>query len=246
MLIWESILSLIELKDISIRYGPIVAVRNLNANFEKGSITCILGANGAGKSTTLKCLAGAIAPSEGKIVFDGEDVTSCKAHEMVSRGVTLSPEGRRLFPGLSVFENLRLGAYTRNDKDEFNQDLETVYGYFPRLRERRGQLAGSLSGGEQQMVAIARALMSRPRVILLDEPSLGLAPKIIVEVAKIIRTINDSGITVIIVEQNARMALHLSSYGYVLETGSLIAQGSRESLKNDPHVMQAYLGHAAS
>lgn len=239
----EPTLTLIELKDVSIRYGPIVAVRGLSAKFEKGEITCILGANGAGKSTTLKCIAGLIPANEGSIIYDGEDVTKCQANDMVTRGVTLSPEGRRLFPDLTVYENLRLGAYTRANQREFEQDIELVYQYFPRLMERRKQIAGSLSGGEQQMVAIGRALMSKPQVLLLDEPSLGLAPKIIAEVARIVKTINASGITVIIVEQNARLALHLAKYGYVLETGNLIVEGTQEKLKNDPHVMAAYLGN---
>lgn len=235
-------MSLIELHDLSVHYGPTVAVDNFNLKVDEGTITCILGANGAGKSSTLKCLAGLVAPASGTILFDGQDVSRCAAHEMVARGMTLAPEGRRLFPGLTVYENLRVGAYTGRDRKAFEEDLQRVYGYFPRLEERRTQLAGSLSGGEQQMVAIGRALMSRPRVLLLDEPSLGLAPKIIVEVAKIIRSINSTGITVVIVEQNARLALKLSSYGYVLETGRLVADGPRDQLLNDDHIKNAYLG----
>lgn len=239
-------MSLIELDNLSVHYGPIAAVEGLNARIEAGSITCILGANGAGKSSTLSCLAGLIRPASGRITFDGEDVTRHAAPNMVSRGLTLVPEGRRLFPELTVYENLRLGAYTSRARQAFEEDLATVYAYFPRLHERRSQLAGSLSGGEQQMCAIGRALMSRPQVLLLDEPSLGLAPKVIAEVAKIIRNINETGITVVIVEQNARLALALSSYGYVLETGRLAAEGSRETLLNDDHIKQAYLGRATA
>lgn len=215
-------------------------------SFKEGEITCILGANGAGKSSTLKCLAGLIPPSDGRIVFDGRDVTRSAAHGMVVQGVTLVPEGRRLFPGLTVFENLRLGAYTGRSRQAFNEDLEQVYSYFPRVRERRTQLAGSLSGGEQQMVAIGRALMSRPRVLLLDEPSLGLAPKVIADVARIVRSINSTGITVVIVEQNARLALRLSNYGYVLDTGRLVTEGPRDALLNDDQIKSAYLGKAVA
>lgn len=239
-------MNLIELQGISVRYGPIVAVDKVNLAFKAGAITCILGANGAGKSSTLKCLAGLVPPSGGKIIFDGKDVTRYAAHDMVSHGVTLVPEGRRLFPGLTVYENLRLGAYTGRSRHEMAEDLERVYSYFPRIFERRTQLAGSLSGGEQQMVAIGRALMSRPKVLLLDEPSLGLAPKIIVDVAKIVRSINSTGITVVIVEQNARLALRLSSYGYVLETGRLVSEGLSEALLNDDRVKSAYLGSVAA
>ncbi|MFW7341006.1 ABC transporter ATP-binding protein [Pollutimonas sp. H1-120] len=235
-------MSLIELKNLSVRYGPITAVEKLNASFEKGAITCILGANGAGKSTTLKCLAGLIPPSDGQIIFDGNDVSRSSAHDMVAHGLALAPEGRRLFPGLSVFENLRLGAYTTRDRQTWKESLERVYSYFPRVHERRNQLAGSLSGGEQQMVAIGRALMSRPKVLLLDEPSLGLAPKIIIDMAKIVREINTAGITVVIVEQNARLALRLSSYGYVLDTGRLVSEGTSETLLNDDQIKNAYLG----
>lgn len=239
-------MSLIELHNLSVHYGPIVAVDKVNLSFKEGAITCILGANGAGKSSTLKCLAGLVTPNSGKIVFDGKDVTRSAAHDMVSQGLTLVPEGRRLFPGLTVYENLRLGAYTRRSRQALAEDLERVYTYFPRVRERRSQLAGSLSGGEQQMVAIGRALMSRPRVLLLDEPSLGLAPKIIVDVAKIVRSINSTGITVVIVEQNARLALRLSSYGYVLDTGRLVSEGPSETLMNDDKIKSAYLGKAVA
>lgn len=239
-------MSLIELQNLSVHYGPIVAVDKVNLSFKEGAITCILGANGAGKSSTLKCLAGLIPPSGGKIIFDGKDVTRSAAHDMVRQGLTLVPEGRRLFPDLTVYENLRMGAYTGRSRQDMAEDLERVYNYFPRVRERRSQLAGSLSGGEQQMVAIGRALMSRPRVLLLDEPSLGLAPKIIVDVAKIVRSINSTGITVVIVEQNARLALRLSSYGYVLDTGRLSSEGPSQALLNDESVKRAYLGQAVT
>ncbi len=235
-------MTLIEFENLSVHYGPVVAVDKLNAKIAKGSITCILGANGAGKSSTLKCLSGLLVPTSGRILLDGQDVSKYSAHEMVELGVAMSPEGRRLFPGLTVHENLRLGAYRSRARQAFDENLEQVFTYFPRLKERRNQLAGSLSGGEQQMVAIGRALMCKPDVLLLDEPSLGLAPKIIVEVAKIVRTINSTGITVLIVEQNARLALQLSSYGYVLETGRLVAEGKGTELLNDEHIKSAYLG----
>jgi len=238
-------LSLIDLQNISIRYGQIIAVERLNANFAQGTITCILGANGAGKSSTLNCLAGLLRSSSGRIMFDGEDVTRCSAHDMVTRGLTLAPEGRRLFAELTVYENLRLGAYIGRNRKDFDEDLARVYDYFPRLKERHTQRASNLSGGEQQMVAIGRALMSRPRILLLDEPSLGLAPKIVAEMAEIIRNINRSGITVVIVEQNARLALRLSNYGYVLETGRLVAEGPRELLISDNRIKRAYFGKTA-
>lgn len=245
--IWGPKLTFLRIEDLSVRYGPITALKNLNAAMAEGSITCILGANGAGKSSTLKCLAGLYRASSGKIFLDEEDVTHRRADEMVARGVTLAPEGRRLFPDLTVYENLRLGAYIhRQNKAMFADDLARVFSYFPRLEERKSQLAGTLSGGEQQMCAIGRALMSRPKILLMDEPSLGLAPRITAEVAKIIRNINGTGITIVLVEQNANLALRLSDYAYVLETGRLVAEGKSETLLMNDHVKQAYLGGAAN
>lgn len=235
-------MNFIKFENLSVHYGPIRAVDNLDIEVERGSVVCILGANGAGKSTTLRAFAGLARPSGGRIMLDGADVTGLSPDKMVERGVSLSPEGRRLFPDMSVMENLRLGAYLSPNRSAYRTDMERVFGYFPRLRERMNQRAGSLSGGEQQMCAIGRAMMSNPKVLLLDEPSLGLAPIMIAEVARIVRTINAEGITVIIVEQNARLALQLSNFGYLLETGRLVLQGPASELQNNEHVRSAYLG----
>lgn len=235
-------MTFINIENLTVRYGAVTAVRDLNIRAEKGSVICILGANGAGKSTTLRAFAGLSKPASGRIVLDGEDVSGLPPDEMVRRGVSLSPEGRRLFQDMTVGENLRLGAYLGSGGNAWKSGMERVFSYFPRLRERIGQRAGSMSGGEQQMCAIGRAMMSNPRVLLLDEPSLGLAPIMIAEVARIVRTINAEGISVVIVEQNARLALRLSDYGYLLETGRLVLEGPAERLLKDEHVQDAYLG----
>jgi len=235
-------LTFIKFENLSVHYGPIKAVDNLNIEAEKGSVICILGANGAGKSTTLRAFSGLVKPSSGRILLDGNDVTGLSSDQMVERGVSMSPEGRRLFPDMTVGDNLRLGAYLNGTRQSRKSDMERVFSYFPRLRERIGQRAGSMSGGEQQMCAIGRALMSNPQVLLLDEPSLGLAPIMIAEVARIVRTINAEGISVVIVEQNARLALQLSDYGYLLETGRTVLEGPAKKLQHDEHVKTAYLG----
>ena len=235
-------MTFIKFENLSVHYGPIKAVDNLNIEAEKGSVLCILGANGAGKSTTLRAFSGLVKPSSGRILLDGKDVTGLSSDEMVERGVSMSPEGRRLFPDMTVGENLRLGAYLNSTRHSWKSDMGRVFSYFPRLRERIGQRAGSMSGGEQQMCAIGRALMSNPQVLLLDEPSLGLAPIMIAEVARIVRTINAEGISVLIVEQNARLALQLSDYGYLLETGRTVLEGPASKLQHDEHVKTAYLG----
>lgn len=238
-------MTFIKFENLSVRYGPIPAVTDLNIEMAKGSVVCMLGANGAGKSTTLRAFAGLTKPSGGRITLDGEDVTGLPSNEMVRRGVSLSPEGRRLFPDMTVGENLKLGAYLGSGKHGWKADMERVFSYFPRLGERLHQRAGSMSGGEQQMCAIGRAMMSNPRVLLLDEPSLGLAPIMIAEVARIVRHINEDGISVLIVEQNARLALRLSDYGYLLETGRLVREGPASELLTDEHVQDAYLGGLA-
>lgn len=239
-------MTFIRIENLGVRYGPIPAVTDLNIEMAKGSVVCMLGANGAGKSTTLRTFAGLTKPSVGRIVLDGEDVTGLPPDEMVRRGVSLSPEGRRLFADMTVAENLKLGAYLGSGRQGWKSGMERVFSYFPRLGERLHQRAGSMSGGEQQMCAIGRAMMSNPRVLLLDEPSLGLAPIMIAEVARIVRHINADGITVFIVEQNARLALKLSDYGYLLETGRLVREGPASKLLTDEHVQAAYLGGLAS
>lgn len=235
-------MTFIRFEKLSVRYGSVLAVDSLDIEVERGSVVCLLGANGAGKSTALRTFAGLVKPSSGRIMLDGNDVTGLSPDKMVRRGVSLSPEGRRLFAEMSVMENLRLGAYLNSSSSAHRRDMERVFGYFPRLRERMNQRAGSLSGGEQQMCAIGRAMMSNPQVLLLDEPSLGLAPIMIAEVARIVRTINAEGITVLIVEQNARLALQLSNFGYILETGRLALEGPAADLLHDEHVRGAYLG----
>lgn len=239
-------MSSLELRQLSVAYGGVVAVDGISFSVRSGSIVCILGANGAGKSSLLKSIVGTVRASGGQILVNGEDVTAMPAYDAVTRGITLCPEGRRLFPSMSVLDNLRMGAYLLRARDEFEARLDRVFTLFPRLRERAAQMAGSLSGGEQQMASIGRALMSAPRLLLLDEPSLGLAPKIIAEVASIITEINRSGITVVLVEQNAKLALRLSEYGYVLESGRLALEGSSQLLLDNPYVKGIYLGEGAS
>lgn len=239
-------MSSLMVRGLTVAYGHAVALDNIDVTVEAGSIVCILGANGAGKSSFLKCLVGLVPARSGRITLDGEDITNIKPYEAAPRGLAMSPEGRRLFPELTVYENLCVGAYLRRRDASFRSDLERVLGYFPRLREKLQQLAGSLSGGEQQMVAIGRALMSRARLLLLDEPSLGLAPLIVSQLAAIISAINREGMTIILVEQNARLALRLSRYGYVLETGRLALEGPSSRLLHDPYVTDIYLGGGGS
>lgn len=235
-------MNLLEIKDLSVDYGGIHALRNISVQIPEGEVVSIIGANGAGKSTLLGAIAGIIKSSHGSIYYDNEDITHLKPHERLDRKLVLSPEGRRLFPELTVSENVRMGAYRTRDKNKYRQRLEHIYEIFPKVAERGSQIAGSLSGGEQQMVAIARALMSQPRLIMLDEPTLGLAPKLVHEVAKLVKTINQEGITVILVEQNAKLALRISDRAVVLETGSVVLEGSSEALLNSDRVQGAYLG----
>ena len=232
----------LDVRQLSVAYGNVVVLEDIDLSVEGGSVVCILGANGAGKTSFLKCLVGLVPARSGRIVWEGEDITNLKAHQAAARGMAMSPEGRRLFPDLTVYENLCMGGYLRPRDASFRRDLERVLGYFPRLGQRLKQAAGSLSGGEQQMVAIGRALMTRARLLLLDEPSLGLAPLIVAELAGIVAAIHREGMTIVLVEQNARLALRLSRYGYVFETGRLALQGSSADLLHNPYVKDIYLG----
>lgn len=229
-----------EIKNLSVNYGGIEAVRDISFSVEEGSIVTLIGANGAGKSTTLRTIAGLVKPRSGSISFLGEDITGKDPSYIVGKGITLVPEGRKIFPDLTVLENLRIGAYLRSD--DLSNDLEWVYSLFPRLRERSWQYGGTLSGGEQQMLAVARALMSRPKLMMMDEPSLGLAPLIVKDIFQIIREINRNGVTILLVEQNANMALQIADAAYVMETGSIMMSGKGAELLNDERVKKAYLG----
>ncbi|MFC0414443.1 ABC transporter ATP-binding protein [Cytobacillus solani] len=226
-------------------YGNIQVLKNIDLQVEEGSIVTILGANGAGKTTTMKTVAGLLKPQQGKIEFLGEDVTGLRPDQLLRKGIALVPEGRQILAGMTVMENLEMGAYHRKD-NEIGQDLEKVLERFPILKEREKQLGGTLSGGQQQMLAIARAILSRPKLLLLDEPSMGLAPLIVADIFKIIKEINEAGTTVLLVEQNARQALKISDYGYVMEIGKIVADGKAKDLLNDPRIMEAYLGRKSS
>jgi len=232
--------NILTIENLQISFGGINAVKNLSIKVEEGKIVTLIGANGAGKSTTLRAIAGTVKPQSGKICLYGEDITAKKPHEIVNRGITLVPEGRRVFPNLTVLENLKVGAYLR--KDNINDDIEHAYKLFPRLKERSWQLAGTLSGGEQQMLAVARALMSKPKLIMMDEPSLGLAPLVVKGIFDIIREINKEGITVLLIEQNANMALKIADKAYVLETGNVTMEGTGVELLKDERIKEAYLG----
>jgi branched-chain amino acid transport system ATP-binding protein len=235
--------SILELKNISVSYGPVIAVHDVSLAVPKGKILAIIGANGAGKSSTLKAIIGLIKPRSGEIRFEGERIDGLSAPDIVARGIALSPEGRRVFPRMSVAENLTLGGYLQRDKGVVARTQELIFHHFPRLRERRTQAAGSLSGGEQQMLAIGRALMAQPRLLLLDEPSLGLAPIMVQEVARVIVEINKSeGISVALVEQNAKLALKLSDEAVVLESGEVALSGTGQELLTSDYVQKAYLG----
>ncbi len=232
--------NILEIRDLRVSFGGIRAVDGISFDVEEGKIVTLIGANGAGKSTILRSIAGITKPQSGKIVFSGSDITGQSPDRIVSQGVTLVPEGRRVFSNLTVLENLRIGAYLR--RDSIADDIAYVYSLFPRLKERSWQLAGTLSGGEQQMLAVGRALMSRPRLIMMDEPSLGLAPLIVKNIFEIIKTINNHGITVLLIEQNANMALKIAHTGYVIETGHIIMSGTGAELLADERVKEAYLG----
>ena len=233
---------MLEVKNLSVHYGMIQAVRNVNFKVNEGEIVSLIGANGAGKSTILKTLSGLIHPSEGEIVYLGENIASTSAKKIVEKGLVQVPEGRHVFPGLTVKENLELGAFLRKDKEEIQKDMESVFERFPILKERKDQDAQTLSGGEQQMLAMGRALMSRPKLLLLDEPSMGLAPIFIREIFKIIQEIQKTGTTVLLIEQNAKMALSISNRAYVLETGSVVLSGTGQELLESDEIQKAYLG----
>lgn len=223
-------------------YGPVHALEEVSLAVGAGQVVCLLGANGAGKTTTLNCISGLVAATKGTITFEGEPITNARAEDIVGRGIVQVPEGREIFPVMTVEDNLTLGAWLRKDKRQCQQDLVRIYDLFPRLRERSRQLAGTLSGGEQQMLMFGRALMAKPKLLMLDEPSLGLSPILVQQLFEIIKRIHADGMPILLVEQNVRIALNVSSYGYVLENGEIILQGSAEVLKNDPQVREAYLG----
>ena len=233
---------MLELRDIHTYYGNIRAVRGISITVNKGEMVCLIGANGAGKSTTLMTTSGIHTPVEGSIYFEAQDITSTSAEERVTLGISQVPEGRLIFPDMTVLENLELGAYSRSDKQGIREDLSKIFQFFPVLEERQKQRGGSLSGGEQQMLAIGRALMSHPRLLLLDEPSLGLAPLIVKQIFEIIEQINANGTTILLVEQNAQIALQVTDRGYVMETGEITIEGTSADLLADERVRQAYLG----
>ncbi len=233
---------LLQVNDIHVHYGPVAAVKGISLAVEEGDFVTLIGSNGAGKSTTLRAISGLEQLSAGEIIFDGERINRLSADRIVKLGIAHVPEGRRVFKDLSVTENLRLGAFTRDDPDGIEADLEKIFTRFQRLRERKEQMARTMSGGEQQMLAIGRALMSNPRMLLLDEPSLGLAPLIVQEIARILIEINRQGVAVVLVEQNAELALELARHGYVLETGNIALEGEADSLMDNEHVRRAYLG----
>ena len=235
-------MALLEIKDLEVNYGVIKAIKGVSFDVNEGEIIALIGANGAGKTTILHTITGLIQAKKGSIVFDGKELTKTPPHKIVSMGMAHVPEGRRIFQQLSVLENLKLGAYNRKDKSEIASTLKMVYERFPRLEERKNQVAGTLSGGEQQMLAMGRALMSKPRIILMDEPSMGLSPLLVSEIFDIIKVINESGTTVLLVEQNAKKALSIADRAYVLETGKITLSGDAKDLINDESVKKAYLG----
>lgn len=233
---------MLEIKDLHVHYGGIHALRGISLNIEEGKIISLVGANGAGKSTTLKAIMSLIQKTSGSVIYEGKDISNEKTKNIVKNGVILTPEGRRVFPDLTVDENIALGAYTRKDKVEIAKDRNWVFELFPRLEERKWQAAGTLSGGEQQMLAVARSLMGRPKLLMMDEPSLGLAPLIVKSIFSIIKEINKAGVNVLLIEQNAKAALEISDYGYVMETGVITISGTGKELLGNDQVRKAYLG----
>jgi branched-chain amino acid transport system ATP-binding protein len=234
--------ALLDVQSLRSGYGVIEVLKGISISVNQGEIVAVIGANGAGKTTTLMSISGIVKVRGGRVSFDGHDLTRVPSHDIVKLGLIQSPEGRKIFPRLTVFENLQMGAFTRQDESEIKASIEKAYHYFPILKERHRQLGGTLSGGEQQMLAIARALMAKPKLLLLDEPSLGLAPKIVVRIFDVIRELNQEGMSVLLVEQNARMALKLAHRGYVMETGTITFSDRAEVLLNDPRIQAAYLG----
>ena len=236
---------LLELKGLHVAYGGIHAVKGIDLTVEQGELVCLIGANGAGKTTTLKGITGLQPVKSGTIHYDGEDVTGKPAFQLVRKGLCMVPEGRGVFGALTIEENLAMGAYARNDRAAIEQDIERVFGLFPRLKERRKQTAGTLSGGEQQMLAMGRAMRSRPKLLLLDEPSMGLAPLMVQKVFETVLAIAEEGVTILLIEQNAKLALEVSGRGYVMESGKITLHGDAAKLLSDPKVREAYLGEAA-
>ena len=233
---------MLEVKNLHVYYGAIHALKGITFHVDQGDIVALIGANGAGKSTTLSTISGLLQPREGSVVFRNEDITMTPAEQTVRKGIVQVPEGRKIFATLTVMENLEMGAYTQRDKVQFKKDLENAFTLFPRLRERRNQLGGTLSGGEQQMLAIARALMSNPSMLLLDEPSMGLSPILVEQIFEIVQNINKQGTSVLLVEQNAQMALSIADRAYVLETGEITLEGDAQDVLSNPSVIEAYLG----
>ena len=235
-------MAMLEVRDLNVYFGVIQAIKNISFDVDAGEVVALIGANGAGKTTTLHTVTGLLPAASGKITLDGKDLGKVPAHKIVSMGMAHVPEGRRVFAALSVYDNLKMGAYTRKDKKEIEDSLEMVFEAFPRLKERRNQVAGTLSGGEQQMLAMGRALMSKPRIILMDEPSMGLSPLYVTEIFEIIKKIKSEGTTVLLVEQNANMALQVADRAYVLETGKITLEGTGKELASSDEVRKAYLG----
>ena len=235
-------MAMLEIKDLCVNYGVIKALKGITFEVNEGEVIALIGANGAGKTTTLHTITGLLNARSGSIVLDGKDITKTPAHKIVKMGIAHIPEGRRIFQNLTVLDNIRLGAFTRKDKDGIAQDVEKVYKLFPRLEERKNQVAGTLSGGEQQMLAMGRALMSKPRIVVMDEPSMGLSPILVSEIFDIIQSIRQQGTTVLLVEQNAKKALSIADRAYVLETGKIVLSGKASDLINDESVKKAYLG----
>ena len=238
-------MSLLKVTDLVVSYGGIEALKGISFEVDQGQIVTLIGANGAGKSTTLRTISGLVPPKDGRIYFEGRDITDYNTQKIVETGIAMVPEGRRVFANLTVLENLRIGAYLRKDKDVIEEDINYVYDPFPRLKERSWQLAGTLSGGEQQMLAVGRAVMTRPKLIMMDEPSLGLAPLVVKDIFKIIQTLKSTGMTVLLIEQNANAALHACDYAYVMETGRITTSGTGEELLASEAIQEAYLGKAS-
>ncbi len=235
-------MSLLAVNNLVVSYGGIEALKGISFEVEEGQVVTLIGANGAGKSTTLRAIMGLVSVKSGSITYDGQDITGLDTQKVVSRGIAMVPEGRRVFANLTVLENLKIGAYLRKDQETILQDIEHIYELFPRLKERSWQLAGTLSGGEQQMLAVGRAMMTRPRLIMMDEPSLGLAPLVVKDIFGIIRRLNETGTTILLIEQNANAALHAADLGYVMETGTITITGTGTDLLENEAVQEAYLG----
>ena len=238
-------MSMLKVTDLVVSYGGIEALKGISFDVEQGQIVTLIGANGAGKSTTLRTISGLVRPKAGRIYFEGRDITDLNTQKIVETGIAMVPEGRRVFVNLTVLENLRIGAYLRKDKAVIEEDINYVYELFPRLKERSWQLAGTLSGGEQQMLAVGRAVMTRPKLIMMDEPSLGLAPLVVKDIFKIIETLKSTGMTVLLIEQNANAALHACDYAYVMETGRITTSGTGEELLASEAIQEAYLGKSS-